>query len=1568
MLLPDQTYEQANIHQDYLRPYDEFNRIIDLKEIDVKRLQRNIFDSDNGDELMVLTNNEMKFCQTSRQSGCSSVPSGTGVSGGGPESNGCCGGGGKSPGQDDTDSAIWSTREQWKSKHNNGRIVSNASVREGVSGMPGSGSPEEWRGRRGRRHQRSRRATNDSSCSSLTSDIQTDLGSDEEAEGRRENPSRGQRTNVDEQETDYDKTSDFFNNIPEFQGESLGPFSLNNKNDLNIRTNIDILRACELFLMRNRIRPDFFCKYKKVINASVSAPSSFPLSRTRTPVDSTARKPKSLSPPLHRPPSSRPNLGQTLTKPVIAATVAPAVSAAAVNAIYSVPNRAAKRRRFIVNSNTDASSSNEAVHLQQKLKSLSTELVTLRSRLHTGGQTTPATATGGPNGTVPVTSPVAVVTSTTTPNTNPQTLGGHGTTATANLTSAGTGAGGLAATTVSANGINILSHLNAANGASCNNNITNSKSHMIVAAAQCIPPTGNTLNHPVNALPIVSPRNTSIPYPLPHHNSTGTILVSDTAQCGGGGGGGITGGGTLPRRTTVGFNTKGQNLHGTTGAAGITGHHLNSTNSVGVIGGSGAGSSLTGGSINHHSVPGCRSGSSGVGTTGINGTTDSKTVKLEDLIHLPGPLTEDAVMRTLQTRFSDGKFFTNVGPILLSVNPYHDVGNPLTLSSTRSVPLAPQLRKIVQEAVRQQAETGYPQAIILSGTSGSGKTHCSMLLLRQLFAVAGGGPETDAFKHLAAAFTVLRSLGSAKTSTNSESSRIGQFIEVQVTDGALYRTKIHCYFLDQTRVIRPLPNEKNYHIFYQMLAGLNAEECTRLNLEGYSPANLRYLQNGDIRQDEQEDAARFQAWKACLGILGIPFLDVVRVLAAVLLLGNVQFVDGQGLEVEVNGETELNAVANLLGVPPAQLFRGLTIRTHNARGQLIKSVCDANMSNMTRDSLAKALYCRTVATIVRRANSLKRLGSTLGTLSSDSNESVHNQAEVASQHASTIGGGNAGSKSMAALNNAVRHATDGFIGILDMFGFEEPRPAQLEHLCINLCAETMQHFYNTHIFKSSVESCREEGIICDAEVDYVDNVPCIDLISSLRTGLLSMLDAECSVRGTAESYVAKIKVQHRNSARLEQRASEPYDPRMFAIRHFAGRVEYDTTDFLDTNRDVVPDDLVSVFYKHTCNFGFATHLFGTELKALYAQENVPRGLSFRIAPTSHTDLLNGDEPVSTLTQDFHTRLDNLLRTLVHARPHFVRCIRSNTTEKTGVFDRGTVVRQIRALQVLETVNLMASGFPHRMRFKQFTARYRMLAPFRLLRRCEEKALEDCKLILDFALENPPELDGSVTLSWAPGKRHIFLSEGIRQHLEHLRTEVRMKSATLIQATWRGWNLRKRLGTIRRSHDIKLVGSSLLAINKNNATRPPTSGPNTNANNTGTATRPRPQPIAGTPPPDPNEKCDSKIIAQTCTLFGLDLERPPPVPPSRSYTVTGNSKLGYPQTRIMKMNFPEDSAASNVGEQLRKGEAVTVTGASHRRGHLIVEHNGISLHVPFQYMELVKTTTSPAPPAASAVNI
>ena len=33
------------------------------------------------------------------------------------------------------------------------------------------------------------------------------------------------------------------------------------------------------------------------------------------------------------------------------------------------------------------------------------------------------------------------------------------------------------------------------------------------------------------------------------------------------------------------------------------------------------------------------------------------------------------------------------------------------------------------------------------------------------------------------------------------------------------------------------------------------------------------------------------------------------------------------------------------------------------------------------------------------------------------------------------------------------------------------------------------------------------------------------------------------------------------------------------------------------------------------------------------------------------------------------------------------------------------------------------------------------------------------------------------------------------------------------------------------------------------------------------------------------------------------ETPPPLPKSRPYTVLGNMKMGFPQNRIMKMDYP-----------------------------------------------------------------
>lgn len=150
-------------------------------------------------------------------------------------------------------------------------------------------------------------------------------------------------------------------------------------------------------------------------------------------------------------------------------------------------------------------------------------------------------------------------------------------------------------------------------------------------------------------------------------------------------------------------------------------------------------------------------------------------------------------------------------------------------------------------------------------------------------------------------------------------------------------------------MVKPPPTEKSYHIFYQMLAGLNSEDRHHLGLSGYHLRDFKYLNVGDTRQDVEVDAGRFADWRQSLSDLGIPFMDVVRVLSGILLLGNVQFVPPRmdrgddSFDVEVNGKEELSIVARLLGISTTLLWQGLTTRTHTLRGQPVKSMSDANL-------------------------------------------------------------------------------------------------------------------------------------------------------------------------------------------------------------------------------------------------------------------------------------------------------------------------------------------------------------------------------------------------------------------------------------------------------------------------------------------------------------------------------------------------------------------------------------------------------------------------------------------------
>lgn len=129
------------------------------------------------------------------------------------------------------------------------------------------------------------------------------------------------------------------------------------------------------------------------------------------------------------------------------------------------------------------------------------------------------------------------------------------------------------------------------------------------------------------------------------------------------------------------------------------------------------------GNAMHHSTAsnplpatsGATNASSSNATPAAGSTAKAKPdlLAIDDLINLSGPLTEDLIIRTLQARFRAKENFINIGPVLLSLNSLEKVGNTLTLSSVQQeTARSAHLLRVVQDAVRQQSETGYPQAII----------------------------------------------------------------------------------------------------------------------------------------------------------------------------------------------------------------------------------------------------------------------------------------------------------------------------------------------------------------------------------------------------------------------------------------------------------------------------------------------------------------------------------------------------------------------------------------------------------------------------------------------------------------------------------------------------------------------------------------------------------------------------------------------------------------------------------------------------------------------------------------
>ena len=76
-------------------------------------------------------------------------------------------------------------------------------------------------------------------------------------------------------------------------------------------------------------------------------------------------------------------------------------------------------------------------------------------------------------------------------------------------------------------------------------------------------------------------------------------------------------------------------------------------------------------------------------------------------------------------------------------------------------------------------------------------------------------------------------------------------------------------------------------------------------------------------------------------------------------------------------------------------------------------------------------------------------------------------------------------------------------------------------MCINYANETLQFYFNKHIFKLEQEEYAKESLNWQT-IEYLDNKPCIDLISKKPNGILHLLDDESNLPKVSYLVVNKI--------------------------------------------------------------------------------------------------------------------------------------------------------------------------------------------------------------------------------------------------------------------------------------------------------------------------------------------------------------------------------------------------------------------------------------------------------------
>ncbi|XP_014787716.1 unconventional myosin-XVI [Octopus bimaculoides] len=595
----------------------------------------------------------------------------------------------------------------------------------------------------------------------------------------------------------------------------------------------------------------------------------------------------------------------------------------------------------------------------------------------------------------------------------------------------------------------------------------------------------------------------------------------------------------------------------------------------------------------------------------------------------------------------------------------------------------------------------------------------------------------------------------------------GIFIQNYVCDYSVYKTKINCLYIDHARLTCVEEGFNNYHIFFEMLAGLTAEEKRNLYLDNYQTfKEFHYLSTSDPPADFDTLKKQFQEWKDCLITCDVSFTDVTRVLSAVLLIGNITFLSTNSQQLDLKSQNELKSVATLLGISSMVLYQGLTTKTINTpEGLNLTPIVSTIKIHENKDALAQALYVRTVHMIVRKANSLLRThGTKKGRNPSNASGSCKSDDRLSAQksfHSTT---------SDRSVPTETDRQMPPLLNIIDMFGFEDLTDNKLEQLAVNFCSELLESYHNSHAFNTSRSSSKDEtrNKYAQSSPELIkercsDNQLVVDLIShpwdlifgkgtrsgeygGCRTWRMLCLAKTCctscaewvngifkllndSVR-ESRSHVGviinRIEATHSRNSCLNINSLS--SATQFTIHHYVGKVTYDASTFIARNKNTISDDVVWIFSQENCVFGFGTHLFYQEIGD--ASVPGPQGKLYKILPRVGIGRLS--RHTNTLAEDFCLKLDEIIKKVSITKPHFIYCLKSNDSSSYLTFETEVIRRQLQSLQIVTTANIIKTTPIHRIKYSLFNNLYKLLLP-KISTAAGQSQEELCKVTVPFLI-------------------------------------------------------------------------------------------------------------------------------------------------------------------------------------------------------------------------------------------